>query len=273
MSTANPGLYIGRVKHHRLRPRQHKFTYDAFWIWLDLGQMQPLSNQLRWFSYNKFNFFGFYDRDHGDGSNIPLRIQINQQLAAAGIDLGGGKIFLLTMPRVLGYVFNPLSIYFCYSQSGILTAILWEVTNTFGQRHSYLIPVDPRDTKLIRQSCEKCFYVSPFLDLDMTYTFRLHHPSESLSIAMTGCDQKGPVIVAALNGGRMELTDVALARVFLNLPFLTLKVMGAIHWEALRIWLKGIKLRIRPPPPEQSVTLVQPLQHLHTDEAAVHVCK
>lgn len=273
MTAAAPGLYIGRVKHHRLRPRQHKFTYHAFWLWADLDQLQALSNRLCWFSYNGFNLFGFYDRDHGSGSDVALRAHIDRQLAAAGLDIGGGKIFLLTMPRVLGYVFNPLSIYFCYSQSDVLSAILWEVSNTFGERHSYLIPVVSNGRKLIRQTCDKCFYVSPFLDLEMTYTFRLHQPSESLSIAMTGSDTKGAMIVAALNGTRVELTDAALAKVFFNLPLLTLKVTGAIHWEALRIWLKGIKLRIRPPPPEQSITLVQPLQHLRTDEAAVHVCK
>jgi DUF1365 family protein len=163
------------------------------------------------------------------------------------------------MPRVLGYAFNPLSVYFCYRRCGRLAAILYEVSNTFHQRHSYMIPV-PKGAngdggRAIRQECPKQFYVSPFLDMDMTYSFRVVPPGRRVGIAISGRDAEGPIIVASLFAERSPLSDPGLALAFVTYPLLTLKVIAGIHWEALRIWLKGIRLRARPQPPERAVTL------------------
>ena len=178
-------------------------------------------------------------------------------LAAAGIDLDGGPIRLLAMPRVLGYGFNPISVWFCYRRDGRLAALLHEVHNTFGERHTYLIPVagNGRDTT-INQACTKSFHVSPFMAMDMHYDFRVHAPDERLSLAILGHDAKGPLIVAALAARRHALTDGALLGAFLRTPLLTLKVIGGIHWEALRLWIKGIRLHAHPPAPKNLVSIV-----------------
>ena len=252
------GLYTGRVTHRRVRPKAHTLGYKVFNLLLDLDEIDGLAGRLRVFSRNRFNLLSFHDRDHGDGSGAPLRGQIEAWLAQAGHDLGGGPIRLLCMPRVLGYGFNPLSVYFCHDAEGRLAVIVYEVSNTFGERHSYLVPVDPQDREsgTIRQSCDKRFYVSPFLDMDLVYQFDIQPPGERVHIAVLVRDEDGPVIATAFVGVRGELSDSALVRTLLALPALTLKVMGAIHWEALRMWLKGMTIKTRPPAPAQPVTVV-----------------
>ena len=165
-------IYVGSVMHRRLRPRPHRFRYRAFWLLLDLDELDHLSASLRWFSYNRRNLFSLFDTDHGDGTATPLRRQAEAQLASAGIALPGGRIALLCMPRTLGYSFNPLSIYFCYDADGRLSALIHQVHNTFGERHSYVLAVEGAQ-QTQHQRCRKKFYVSPFLDMDLTYDFRI----------------------------------------------------------------------------------------------------
>jgi hypothetical protein len=240
--------------HRRLRPRRHRLRYRVFWLLLDLDEIDSLAGTLRLFSRNRFNALSFYDRDHGDGSGEPLRDQIEQHLAAAGLDLHGGAIRLLAMPRIFGYGFNPLSIYFCYGRDGICEAIVYEVHNTFGERHSYLIAVDNPSAAVIEQHCDKVFHVSPFLGMDMTYRFRVDKPGERVAVAVSTADRTGPLLFAALDGERRAVTDAALLRVLVTHPLLTLKVIGAIHWHALRMLLKGMRLQPRPSPPAAPVT-------------------
>jgi DUF1365 family protein len=241
--------------HQRLRPRRHRLRYRVFAMLLDLDGLDALAARLWLFSRNRFNLFGFSDRDHGDGSTRPLRRQIEDQLAAAGIELGGGAIRLLTMPRVLGYVFNPLSVYFCYRRTGILAAIVYEVNNTFGERHNYLMPVSDDDTGTIYQETSKRLFVSPFMGMDMTYLFRVIPPESRVGIAITARDAQGPLIVASLFARRASLSDTGLALAFVVYPLLTLKVIAGIHWEAMRIWLKGVRLHDHRPAPASSFTL------------------
>lgn len=248
-------LYVGSVLHRRLKPRVHRLRYRMFWMLFDLDELASLSRRLRLFSLAQFNLFGFRNADHGDGSDKPLREQVETHLATAGLDLDGGAIHLLCMPRILGYVFNPISVYYCYDRAGDLAALLYEVHNTFGQRHSYLITVDRAHTGTFSQRCAKALYVSPFIGMDIAYDFRVHAPSERLSLAIRGSDAQGPVIVASLTGERRELTDAALARVFVTHPLLTLKVIAGIHWDALKLWFKGVELQPRPPAPSP-ITIV-----------------
>jgi DUF1365 family protein len=240
------------VTHRRIRPRPHALAYRVFSLLLDLDEIDGLSRRLRLFSRNRFNLFSFHDRDYGAGTATPLRAQVEDHLRAAGLEPDGGPIRLLTLPRILGYVFNPLSVYFCYRRGGLLAAILYEVSNTFGQRHSYLMPA-AGDTEL-RQECGKTFYVSPFLDMASTYEFRVVPPGERLAISIAVRDGDGPILTAVLAAGRHELSDATLGRAFAGHPFLTLKVIAGIHWEALQLWLKGVRLRRRPPPPASAVT-------------------
>lgn len=252
-------LYSGTVAHRRLRPKPHRLRYRVFSLLLDIDEIPALCARLRLLSHRRFNLFSFDERDHADGSGASLRVWAESHLARAGIDLAGGPIRLLAMPRVLGYGFNPISVWFCYRHDGGLAALLHEVHNTFGERHSYLIPVATGDDPAaIAQSCPKTLHVSPFMPMDMRYDFRVHAPDERLSLAIRGSDADGPLIVAALTARRQALTDAALVRAFLRTPLLTLKVIGGIHWEAVRLWIKGLRLQPRPSAPPCPVSIIPP---------------
>lgn len=254
MSGFQSALYAGSVMHHRLRPKRHRLRYSIFYLLLDLDEVDALAGTLRLFSYNRFNLFSFHDRDHGEGAMISPRDRVERHLQEAGIE-SLGPIQLLTVPRILGYAFNPLSIYFCHRQDNSLSAILYEVSNTFGERHIYLIPVASDVKGPIRQESRKSLYVSPFMSTDMVYSFSVVPPGKDLAVSVIGRDTEGPMIVAKLAATRQDLSDETLARAFCTYPLLSLKVIAGIHWEALLIWLKGIRLHHRPSPPDQPVTL------------------
>lgn len=249
-------LYVGHVLHRRSRPRVHRLRYRIFSLLLDLDEIDALAARLRLFSHNRFNLFAFYDRDYAGGSAEPLRVQVERHLATAGLVPDGGPIRLLTMPRILGFAFNPLSVYFCFRADGALRAILYEVNNTFGERHSYLLPVQG-EGGAVRQACAKAFHVSPFMAMDMRYAFRIMPPADGLSIAITGSDADGPVITAIHRARRRPLSDGSLAWAFLTHPLLTLKVVGGILWEAAKLWAKGVPVHHRPAPPPRPVTIDQ----------------
>ncbi len=252
-------LYAGGVMHRRLRPVAHLLRYRVFWLLVDLDELPQLSQRLRLFSLDRFNLFSLLARDHGDGQG--LRPHVERQLRAAGL-AADGPIQLLTMPRILGYAFNPLCVYFCHRADGVLQALLYEVNNTFGERHGYLVEVDERDAAAGRvvQQCAKAFHVSPFLDIDMRYRFDVEPPAPDrpgLRIAVAASDAAGPVLVARMEAARRPLTDRGLALAFLAFPLLTIKVIAAIHWEALRLWLKGVRVRRHPSAPAAEVTIAR----------------
>lgn len=252
-------LYVGEVVHQRMRPRRHRLNYRVFSLMLDLDELAVLDRRLRWWSLDRFNLFSFCTRDHGDGTG-GLRAWIERHLDAAGIDLGGGAIRLLCYPRILGYVFNPLSVYYCYRAGGGVAAVLYEVSNTFGERHSYLLPV-AGEGRLHHQGheCNKVFYVSPFIAMTARYRFRIDDPGEQVRLVINESDAEGPLLYAVFHGVRRRLSDRALIGAFIRYPLMTLKVIGGIHWEALRLWLKGVPLVDRPPPPDHPVTIVNPV--------------
>jgi DUF1365 family protein len=222
---------------------------------MDLDELDVHAKRLWSFSHNRFNLLSLHDTDHGDGSATPLRDQVLHHLNKLGIDLSGGSIRLLCMPRILGYSFNPISIYFCQRSDGSLAAMLYEVHNTFAERHSYLVPVDT-EARSIHQRCDKAFYVSPFLEMGMRYEFSVREPGEKIAIAIRASQSDRPVLTACLSGMRKPLTDASLLRAFLMIPALTLKVTAAIHWQALRLWLKGLRLHNHPLPPQNLVSAV-----------------
>ena len=253
-------LYEGLVLHRRFGQVEHKLRYRMTMALLDLDELDGLDSNLRLFSRNRFNLFSFHDRDHlpkGASPGASLRAIVEAELAAAGLDLSGGAIRLLSLPRILGHAFNPLSVYFCHAADGRLGALLYEVNNTFGQRHSYLIPVDDAgEGAAVTQSCKKVFYVSPFLDMDLRYDFRILPPGERLSIAVDGTRGSVRTITASFAGERRAFTDAALLKTFLGHPLLSLSVVAGIHWEALKLWSKGVRLRARPAPPAHPVSYV-----------------
>lgn len=244
----NHALYAGKVSHTRSRPRKHRFTYRVFWSLVDVDQLGDLSKQSRLFSHNRWNLFSFHDRDHGPRDGSPLRHWIDQVASDAGIDLTGGRVRILSFPRILGYVFDPLSIWYCENAEGRLVAILYEVHNTFGESHSYLLPV-VGDEDRIHHRWDKAFYVSPFIDMAATYDFSMQPLGERLRVSVRESDVEGPLFSASMTGEREALTTGSLLRLFASHPLMTVKVMAGIHWEALWLWAKGAPYRSRPDAP------------------------
>jgi DUF1365 family protein len=255
-------LYVGEVAHARLKPMRHALRYRVFMLLLDLDELESLALRLRGFSLGRFNLISFRARDHGDGSALPLRQQVEQALDAAGLSIAGGPIRLLCLPRVLGYAFNPLSVYFCHRPDGTLRAILYEVSSTFGERHSYLIAAEPDAAGVVRQTAAKRLHVSPFMPMGMQYAFRVAPPGERLSVAIEASDPEGPVLTACFAGRRRPLTDAGLLAAFAAHPFVTLKVIAAIHFEAVKLLAKGLRLRAGSPAPKDAVSLGAPVRVL-----------
>ncbi|WP_430473366.1 DUF1365 domain-containing protein [Thalassospira lucentensis] len=252
-------LYEGVVTHHRLRPKKHKLRYSVFSFLLDLDEIDDLAAKLRLFSRNRFNLFSFHDRDHADGGAVNLRTRLEAILAQHDLGDCAHNIQLLCYPRLLGFVFNPLSVYFCYRADGAIGAVLYEVSNTFGDRHSYLIPVGDAavdDKGVLRQSCAKGLYVSPFVDMVADYHFCIKVPGDTVAVTIRETDENGPFLNAAFVGGRNVLSDRKLIGAFIRYPLMTLKVVAGIHWEALLLWRKGMKFHKRPAPPREAVTYV-----------------
>lgn len=255
MSEFTSCIYRGNVRHSRLRPKRHHLSYSVFSFLIDLDELPLLAKSLRLFSHNRFNVFSFRDSDYGPTDGSPLRPWIDAQLAAAGINNGGGPVRLLCYPRVLGYAFNPLSVYYCYRADGVLTAILYEVRNTFGERHCYLLTVEADHTGVVRQTCPKEFYVSPFIGMDMTYDFRITPPSDQVGVGIRETDGEGVLLTASFSGLKEPMNNRTLFYLFAAFPLVTFKIMAGIHWEALQLWLKKVPLVPKPAPPEQLVSL------------------
>lgn len=246
MPKLRSSLYQGKVMHHRIKPTNHRFVYSVFSMKVDLDELDRL-NQLRWFSINRFNLFSFQEHDHGTGKG-DLSTEIRQHLIDRGYRSATHRIELLCYPRILGFTFNPLSVYFCYNKDAEVEVILYEVSNTFGSRHTYLLE-SPNKDKVIRHGCDKLMYVSPFMPMDTAYQFSISPPEQKVSIGIrqveqTSTEDYSPIFFASFKGDRIELNDRKLLKMFFQYPLMTLKVVGAIHWEALKLWRK--KLTIQP---------------------------
>lgn len=232
-------IYRGAVLHERLRPKRHRLRYDVFALLLDLDELPALDAGLRLFSYNRRGPVSFHDRDHGPATGAPLRPWVEERMRETGLEPDGGPIRLLCYPRILGRVFNPISVFFGYRRDGALSAILYEVCNTFGERHTYVFPVRNDGHAIVRHSCAKALYVSPFIGMVADYRFRVAPPGDGVTIVIGQEDADGPMLTASFVGAREMLTGATLARTLAGFPFQNLKIIGGIHWEALRMWIKG----------------------------------
>lgn len=266
MNPLHSGLYVGKVWHRRWKPKAHRLDYRVFSALIDLDELPELARRSRIFSHNRWNLFGFVDRDFGPGDGSPLKPWVALQLREAGLPVEDLRVELLCYPRMLGYAFNPLSVYFCRrGGDGALIAILYEVHNTFGQRHCYLIPAGSDSGAgcgILRQVCAKSFHVSPFIGMQATYHFRILPPAsqpaegDRLAVVIHQTDPSGRLLDASFIARRRAWDDAALLSLLASHPLMTLKVIAGIHWEALKLWLKGVRLVQRPAPPAELVSLI-----------------
>ena len=237
-------LYVGDVMHARLKPMGHRFSYRVMSLLIDLDRLADADRQSALFGVNRAALYSFHEADHGRRDGSSLRAYVHHRASERGLDLTGGRVLLLSYPRLLGYTFNPLSVYFCYRADGELALLIYEVRNTFGDIHPYVLPVAPGEISDagVRQQQDKLFYVSPFIEMAMRYHFRVRPPGArvQLRILETGCE--GPLLAATFNGSHRALNTKGLLRAFFALPLVTIKIIAAIHWEALRLWLKGARL-------------------------------
>ena len=240
-------LYFGDVMHARLKPIGHRFSYRVMSLLIDLDRLDEADRQSMLFGINRHALYSFHQCDHGLRDGSSLRAYAQTSANNHGIDLTGGRVLLLCYPRLLGYAFNPLSAYYCYDAVGRLALMIYEVRNTFGDIHPYVLPVqaDQISPAGLRQRQFKTFYVSPFIEMDMVYHFRLAEPDDRIKLRILETDRDGPVLAATFSGRRRMLTSGALLVSLLSLPLVTFKVFAAIHWEAFRLWVKGMRLAPR----------------------------
>lgn len=257
MTTTAGALYFGEVVHERRRPRKHRLRYSVFSLLADVDRLAELAAQSRLFAYNARGLFSVHDSDHGDTPDQSLAAWARNKLTDAGLPQAGHRIDLLRYPRLLGYVFNPLSVYFCHEESGLLGAIIYEVHNTFGERHAYVVAVDDSTRAVIRQQGDKEFFVSPFIPMKCAYKFRVQPPGDKVRVVMRVEDKDGLLLAASFNASQRPFTDRNLALAALRYPFMTLKIMAGIHWEALKLWRKKVPYLDHEPATGSGVTVIK----------------
>ena len=238
----NSCIYNGEVSHTRFKPVRHFLKYKTFSLFIDSDEINLLDKSISIFSHNKFNVFSFHDNDHGNRDGGCLKDWVLMNIKKFNIESKITKIKILCYPRIFGYVFNPLSIFYCYEDDK-LKAIFYEVKNTFNEQHTYIFKI--KDDQEIIQKCKKKFYVSPFMDMETYYNFKLLNPDEKLFVFIKQTDVKGTVLTASQTGDKKELNFKQLAINFFKYPLMTLKIIGSIHFEALLLWKKGAIYRKR----------------------------
>ena len=236
----NSKIYTGKVIHKRFKPKEHYFKYNVFSLLIDLNELEVINKYIKVFSYNKFNIISFYDKDHGDRDGSSIKLWVKKNLRNIGIMTEDISIKLLCYPRIFGYVFNPLSIYFIYNKNTELISIFYEVKNTFGEQHTYIFKA--QDEKTVQNKCKKKFYVSPFIEMDCEYHFKTLNPREQLSVVINQNDKDGKLLFASQDGISKNFNNKNLILSYLTHPLMTFKIIGAIHYEAFKLWAKRIKL-------------------------------
>ena len=236
----NSSIYNGQVIHKRFKPKIHSFKYNVFSLLIDLSELELLDKKVNFFSYNKFNWISFYDKDHGERDGSSLIKWINKNLKKNDIITENIKIKILCYPRIFGFVFNPLSVFYVYNTDDNLISILYEVKNTFGEQHTYIFRVE-KDVSLIQNNCSKKFYVSPFIEMNCNYFFRLLKPGNKISVIIDQYNNEDKILYASQDGVRTDFNTKYLIKSYLKHPIMTFKIIIAIHYEAFKLWTKGIK--------------------------------
>jgi DUF1365 family protein len=236
----NSAIYNGQVIHKRFKPKVHYFKYKVFSLLLDLSELEILDKKVKFFSFNKFNLISFHEKDHGERDGSSLKLWVQKNLEKNNIQDKDIKIKILCYPRIFGFVFNPLSVFYIYNFEDQLISILYEVKNTFGEQHTYIFKVS-KDSNLIQNNCSKKFHVSPFIEMNCNYFFRLLKPSNKISVIIDQYDSEDKVLYASQDGIRSDFNTKQLIKSYLKHPIMTFKIILAIHYEAFRLWAKGIK--------------------------------
>ncbi|MFW6345077.1 MAG: DUF1365 domain-containing protein, partial [Halomonas sp.] len=246
-----PALYVGAVTHRRLIAPTYYFRYRYVSFMLDLDDLPALDQRSRLFAYNRRGLISLHECDYGPRDGSPLRPWIDAVLRARGLDTADGRVLLLTVPRVLHQAFNPLSVWFCLDRQEQPRAVLCEVHNTFGEAYGYLLHQDGAPmTFPLRSRATKVFHVSPFLPLDGEYRFRISALADTMAIAIGYHGEEGQRLAAVQSGERRPLTDAQLWRILGRLPPPGIRALAGIHWEALKIYLRGGQFHRKPEPPE-----------------------
>ena len=232
-------IYNGTVIHKRFKPKIHFFKYKVFSLLIDLSELNNLDKKIGFFSYNKFNLISFFDKDHGDRDGSSVINWVKKNLKENDVNCENIRIKLLCYPRILGYVFNPLSIFYVYDKNDKLISLLYEVKNTFGEQHTYIFKI--KENNLLKHNCEKKFHVSPFIEMNCSYFFRTLKPADKISIIIDQYQLNEKILYASQDGKRTEFTTSELIKSYLKHPLMTFKVIAAIHFEAFKLWTKGIK--------------------------------
>jgi Uncharacterized conserved protein len=209
-------IYNGTVIHKRFKPRSHFFKYKVFSLLIDLSELNILDKNISFFSYNKFNLISFFDKDHGQRDGTSLVEWVKKNLNKNKIDHENIKIKLLCYPRILGYVFNPLSVFYVYNKKEELISILYEVKNTFGEQHTYIFKAE--NDNLLQHNCEKKFHVSPFIEMNCNYFFRILKPAQKISVIIDQYQLNEKILYASQDGTRADLTSSELIKSYLKHP-------------------------------------------------------
>lgn len=255
-------IYQGETRHARYVPFQQDFSYKLFLIDIDIDRLAEANKQARCFAVDRPGLFSFARADHANRKAEPLRPWALAAFAEAGILLEDGPIRLVTLPRHLFYKFAPISLWFGYGPKGDLRGIIYEVNNTFGESHCYVAPVsEPR----AQHEADKQLYVSPFFDVTGKYRFTLRAPDEHLSLVIENIVDGTRTHMASLTARRAPATSFAFLKASLTRPFSTLGVTLAIHWEALKLWLKKAGYRSRPPLASSNISPATPVVSTKTN--------
>ena len=236
----NSAIYNGQVIHKRFKPKVHYFRYNVFSLLIDLSELEAIDKEISFFSLNKFNLISFFEKDHGERDGSSLINWVNKNLEKNNIPIQDIKIKILCYPRILGFVFNPLSVFYVYNLQNKLISILYEVKNTFGEQHTYIFKIT-KDENLVQNKCAKKFHVSPFIEMDCNYFFRLLKPGDKISVIIDQYDKEDKILFASQDGIRTDFNSKELIRSYLKHPLMTFKIIIAIHYEAFKLWIKGIK--------------------------------
>lgn len=252
MNPAKDGIYIGMVTHKRVRPIDHALNYRVFSLLLDCDNLDALDQSTKLFSHNRFNLISIHDRDYGDGTD--LSEYLKNIAEKAGMDAEIKRFKMLCYPRVLGYVFNPITVYYGLDADGRTRLSIYEVSNTFGERKSYVIPAEPDGSGHVWQQCPKQFFVSPFNVVSGVYSFHLSPLADDLTLGVVLKDDEKPVLRAHFHGKRKSFSDKNLLTALAQTGMMTLKVVIGIHYEAAKLWIKGLRTKVKPPAPTNAIT-------------------